>query len=68
MNALYALWAALANLARACNRLAAVADAAADEAERKVEVIGHRSTVPALPVEEPLPVLNGTAEPARRRK
>lgn len=69
MNAIYSAFCAIANFARALNRLAAVADAVAGEAERRVELIGHVPAVPApqMPAESE-PALNGSAESTRKRR
>lgn len=48
MNAIYSVFAALANFARSLNRLAAVADQVAEEAEKRVEVVGYHGTTPAI--------------------
>jgi hypothetical protein len=48
MNAIFSLWSAFANLARAVNRLASVADAVAEEAERRVDVIAYHGKTPAI--------------------
>jgi hypothetical protein len=48
MNAIFSLWSAFANLARAVNRLASVADAVAEEAERRVEVVAYHGKTPAI--------------------
>lgn len=47
MNSIFSLWSSIANFARSLNRLAAVADKVADEAERRVEIVGY---TPAAPV------------------
>lgn len=73
MNSIFSLWSAIANFTRSLNRLAAVADAVADEAERRVEVIGHTPAAPIALSSADGPELvtaNGHAEPvkASRRK
>jgi hypothetical protein len=66
MNAIFSLWSAFANLARAVNRLASVADAVAEEAERRVEVVAYHGKTPAIEA-QPTESLNPTApaEPHR---
>lgn len=62
MNSIFSLFASMANLARSLNRMASVVDAVADEAERRVELVGH--TPAAQVTHEPdaeEPSRNGTA-------
>jgi hypothetical protein len=48
MNAIFTMFSAVANLARSLNRMASVVDRISEEAERRVEVIGHQDETPAL--------------------
>jgi hypothetical protein len=65
MNAIYSAFQALANFARSLNRLTGVIDKVADEAERRVDLVGYTAPPagPALLTEDLTPVVetNGHA-------